>query len=154
MNEKLFTKKIREACSSSLLKFRSFETCGNKVPDLLAIARPSNTVIWIEAKVTDSLMRKIPFEKGQSEWLRDWTHDGGYAAVVIAAKDEFVFIPYYETMYFIYRSFSINYLLSSSLAVLFRPLIQLEDYLIGNSKWPVGHSPISNSGRLLTISKG
>lgn len=129
MNEKTFTKKIRNACSSVSLKFRSFENCGNKIPDLLAISQPGNTIIWIEAKVTDSTMRKIPFEKGQSEWLRDWDKDGGHAAVIVAIKDEFVFIPYYHTAYFIYRSFSICYLISANLAIRFRPLVKLADYL-------------------------
>lgn len=115
MNEKTFTKRIREKCSNSMLQFRSFESFGNKVPDLLVVS--PRGVFWLEAKVATSMYVKVPFEKGQIKWMLEWERDGGSAAIVVSVFGEgMVFIPFVGNAHLLYEYIPLYMLLGKKLA--------------------------------------
>ncbi len=90
-NEKRFSKNLRSTFQR--IRLRSFEACGlPDTPDLLGIIPRLGTrgspVFWIELKCVKSVMRQIPFRRGQPKWIDDYEKDGGKVVVLVLQMDQ------------------------------------------------------------------
>jgi hypothetical protein len=87
-NEKWLSRKFREKCKGSDLEIFNFESAWCLGAPDLYLVNPVVGGFWVELKVVNSPQCKIPFRKGQPQWLEANARAGGCAWVLVLSNKE------------------------------------------------------------------
>lgn len=84
MNEKWMSRGMRKKFKA--IRLHSFESARMaNLPDLFAIVQSFQ--FWIELKCVPNWNNKIPFRKGQPEWIEQYEKDGGRCLILVLSED-------------------------------------------------------------------